>query len=211
MRSANVRASEKIFDTLPKKKFTKEDAAGECAICKCDWNADDEGVELPCHHVYHEDCIAQWFKTSNQCPMCRFEVETDDPEYEKLRKDRLAEQEASNILRTSSNNATPSTSTATSSAPVSTSTSNSSAASPTATTNTTAPRLSPNEQEALLDEVISICSDDSSSMDLSNEYSTCDDDSQPVSNSSESPAGTPQESRRPTNKKRERDPTFDVD
>lgn len=216
LNSSQVSASKTIFDKLAKKKFTKEDASGECAICKCDWAENDEGVELPCHHVFHEDCIGQWFKSSNQCPMCRFEVETDDPEYEKVRKEKLAEQELNNILRTSSSTAVPSTtstdSTATPSSSAAPPTSESTAS--TSSSNSTSQAssaLTRDEREALLDEVISICSDDSSSMDLSTEYVSCDDSSQPISISSHSPIGTPVETRRATKKKKERDPSSEVD
>lgn len=205
-------ASKTIFDKLPTKKFTKDDATGECAICKCDWTENDEGVELPCRHVFHADCVGQWFKSSNQCPMCRFEVETDDPEYEKVRKDKIAEQEANNILRTSTSNvaspAPTTTSTATSSASTATNTSSSSNSTPTTQSNA---RLTPEEQDALLDEVVSISSDDSSSMDLSTEYSSSESGSQPISVNSHSPEGTPQETRRATKKKKERDPDLEVD
>lgn len=168
IRRTGVPASKNIFETLPKVTFTKETATGECAICKCDWEKDDEGVELPCHHIYHEDCIKKWFESSNKCPMCRQEVATDDPEYEKERKERLAEQEANNLLRTSQHHSVPNAASASSSS---------------SSTNTAAPQYrSPHglteEQERILD-AISISSDeDESSMDLSADYSTAEESDQ---------------------------------
>ena len=41
----------------------------ECVICL---SVVDEGVCLPCGHVYHRKCIARWFHRSWSCPVCRW-------------------------------------------------------------------------------------------------------------------------------------------
>ncbi|XP_076906952.1 uncharacterized protein LOC143563249 [Bidens hawaiensis] len=62
-----------------------------CAICK-DLVFDNEGKvvkKLECGHMYHGECIVTWLGSKNSCPVCRFELPTDDPEYEEDRKKRL--------------------------------------------------------------------------------------------------------------------------
>lgn len=40
----------------------------ECTICL---NSSTCGGKLKCGHVFHENCIHQWFKVTNTCPNCR--------------------------------------------------------------------------------------------------------------------------------------------
>ncbi|KAI3807705.1 hypothetical protein L1987_23642 [Smallanthus sonchifolius] len=61
-----------------------------CAVCK-DSVFNNEGKiakQLECGHIYHGDCIVPWLNLKNSCPVCRFELPTDDPEYEEDRKKR---------------------------------------------------------------------------------------------------------------------------
>jgi len=55
-------------------------------------NTDDDNIRLmPCGHIYHESCIFQWLKDNNTCPVCRYELETDDEEYNKGVYKRMGE------------------------------------------------------------------------------------------------------------------------
>ncbi|KAG8465819.1 hypothetical protein KFE25_005389 [Diacronema lutheri] len=49
--------------------------AGACAICLCEFEADDGVRLLPeCMHVYHAGCIDSWLRRSKQCPTCKVEL-----------------------------------------------------------------------------------------------------------------------------------------
>ena len=45
--------------------------AAECAICLNDLHDGDACRQLPCDHLFHVDCIDQWFTLSVACPMCK--------------------------------------------------------------------------------------------------------------------------------------------
>ncbi|XP_073138854.1 uncharacterized protein [Henckelia pumila] len=45
-----------------------------CSICLEDFGC--EILSMPCSHIFHEDCIKKWLKSSHYCPICRFEMPT---------------------------------------------------------------------------------------------------------------------------------------
>lgn len=57
-----------------------------CAICKDPLSLGELAKRLPCLHSYHADCILPWLSSRNSCPLCRYELPTDDPAYEEQRK-----------------------------------------------------------------------------------------------------------------------------
>lgn len=40
----------------------EEDEEEQCAVCRMEFEPEEEVVTLPCKHLYHGDCIAQWLK-----------------------------------------------------------------------------------------------------------------------------------------------------
>ena len=59
-----------------------------CAVCKEAVQAGEVVSALPCSHAYHSECIRPWLEERNSCPVCRFELPTDDEEYEERRRGR---------------------------------------------------------------------------------------------------------------------------
>lgn len=86
-------ASKSIVDELPTVVITHEDVLNEralCAVCKDQIEVNAEVKQLPCSHWYHGDCILPWLGIRNTCPVCRYELPTDDPDYEHRRTRRAA-------------------------------------------------------------------------------------------------------------------------
>ncbi|KAL2899727.1 E3 ubiquitin-protein ligase RING1-like [Bienertia sinuspersici] len=53
-----------------------------CAICKDLLMIGTEVNQLPCFHLYHPACILPWLSARNSCPLCRYELPTDDRDYD---------------------------------------------------------------------------------------------------------------------------------
>lgn len=49
-----------------------------CPVCQDELKLEQHVIEMPCNHVYHEECIEPWLKIHNSCPTCRYELPTDD-------------------------------------------------------------------------------------------------------------------------------------
>ena len=70
-----------------KKLKIKNELEYNCSVCKEEFELRNKLINLPCKHTFHEDCIMPWLKERNSCPTCRFELPTDDADYES-RKER---------------------------------------------------------------------------------------------------------------------------
>ncbi|KAG6407660.1 hypothetical protein SASPL_130657 [Salvia splendens] len=78
-------ASKSAVQALPSvtvdEGMLKSDLA-QCAVCKDDLELGTVVKQMPCKHVYHDDCILPWLELHNSCPVCRYELPTDDADYE---------------------------------------------------------------------------------------------------------------------------------
>ncbi|CAN7118331.1 uncharacterized protein LOC103860540 [Brassica rapa] len=80
-------ASKSFIKNLKVSPLTKEDVTEEndgdamcCAVCREEMSVGNEVAELPCRHKYHGECIVPWLGIRNTCPVCRFELPSDETE-----------------------------------------------------------------------------------------------------------------------------------
>ena len=69
---------EEILNELPETQIedvTKLDQEKKnCIICLEDFKNGDKAIILPCIHLFHTECIKNWLKTQDTCPICKFKL-----------------------------------------------------------------------------------------------------------------------------------------
>lgn len=81
-------ASSSVVENLPSVVVSEEDVEKNgslCPVCKDEFIVGEKVMQLPCGHHYHTDCIVTWLQMRNTCPVCRYELPTDDADYESRR------------------------------------------------------------------------------------------------------------------------------
>ncbi|KAF7455804.1 zinc finger, C3HC4 type (RING finger) domain-containing protein [Cryptosporidium felis] len=88
-------ASVSVVENLPRETLSEENIpkirlGGPCVVCQEEYNIGDEVMRLSndeevCHHIFHVNCLLPWLSQHNSCPVCRFELPTDDANYENRR------------------------------------------------------------------------------------------------------------------------------
>lgn len=72
-------ASKAAVESMPTVEIVDEHVGIDlhCAVCKEPFELGTEAREMPCKHIYHQDCIFPWLSLRNSCPVCRHEMPSD--------------------------------------------------------------------------------------------------------------------------------------
>ncbi|XP_027357217.1 E3 ubiquitin-protein ligase SIRP1-like [Abrus precatorius] len=73
--SVNPPAQKAAIEAMP--CVTSEEKL-QCTVCLEDVDIGSEATEMPCKHKFHGDCIISWLKLHGSCPVCRFQMPSDD-------------------------------------------------------------------------------------------------------------------------------------
>ncbi|CAI2377906.1 unnamed protein product [Moneuplotes crassus] len=80
-RRANIAISDLLLNAA-QFKFNPEDyrSTKECTICLEGFKEGDNIINLPCHstHIFHAQCIADWVRINNNCPLCKTPITQED-------------------------------------------------------------------------------------------------------------------------------------
>ena len=90
----NPPAAKNAIEKLKKYKINEEKIKefgfeNSCAVCKDEFNIGEECLSMPCNHYFHGNCLLPWLKERNSCPVCRYELPTDDADFEEMKKQKL--------------------------------------------------------------------------------------------------------------------------
>lgn len=53
-----------LSTTLDKQEF--------CCVCMESFVENENVLHMPCAHMFHKECIYEWFQNQHKCPVCRF-------------------------------------------------------------------------------------------------------------------------------------------
>ena len=69
--NVNIKLEPKTYRDINREKNTN------CSICTDIYNGEDLVCELECEHIFHKNCIEEWFHYKNVCPLCRKDIKTN--------------------------------------------------------------------------------------------------------------------------------------
>nr|XP_040027370.1 E3 ubiquitin-protein ligase RNF126-like [Gasterosteus aculeatus aculeatus] len=66
-------ADRERIKNLPTVTITEEHVGAglECPVCKEDYCVEENVRQLPCNHLFHNDCVVPWLEQHDTCPVCR--------------------------------------------------------------------------------------------------------------------------------------------
>ncbi|GLT67024.1 hypothetical protein SLA2020_393590 [Shorea laevis] len=78
----NQPASKSAIESMPTVEIESTHVNSEChcAVCTEPFELGIKAREMPCKHIYHEDCIIPWLSIRNSCPVCRHQLPADHSE-----------------------------------------------------------------------------------------------------------------------------------
>lgn len=60
------------LDEIPVLAVTDEHISTQCSICFDEFLLSEPKVrQMPCKHIFHEECIFPWLRINGNCPVCR--------------------------------------------------------------------------------------------------------------------------------------------
>jgi hypothetical protein len=78
----NPPATQENIDALPTVSFGKEPDQlnqTDCAICRTNFDANEQLKRLDCGHLFHPECVANWLLITRICPICRRRMSIANP------------------------------------------------------------------------------------------------------------------------------------
>lgn len=101
-------ASKEDIDNLAVVTIAQEhiDSERQCSVCMEDFQLGDVVRSLPCHHLFHMDCINPWLHLHNTCPICRKSLGTPAADAEETNERQATDATDSSSADSSDNDVT---------------------------------------------------------------------------------------------------------
>lgn len=75
----NFVPNEELVNSLPERVMKQDDlnivnGQKECIVCLSEFCLEEKVITLPCLHIFHSDCIKNWLDSSEECPICKHNI-----------------------------------------------------------------------------------------------------------------------------------------
>ncbi|KAF0936147.1 hypothetical protein E2562_038871 [Oryza meyeriana var. granulata] len=74
-RNGTPPAKKEAVEALPTVKIEE---VVSCSVCLDDLELGSQAKQMPCEHKFHSCCIVPWLELHSSCPVCRFELPSDE-------------------------------------------------------------------------------------------------------------------------------------
>ncbi|KAF0925427.1 hypothetical protein E2562_016650 [Oryza meyeriana var. granulata] len=74
-RNGTPPAKKEAVEALPTVKIEE---VVSCSVCLDDLELGSQAKQMPCEHKFHSCCILPWLELHSSCPVCRFELPSDE-------------------------------------------------------------------------------------------------------------------------------------
>ncbi|XP_071712665.1 E3 ubiquitin-protein ligase SIRP1-like [Rutidosis leptorrhynchoides] len=87
-------AQKEAVEAMPTVKI--EEDSVQCSVCLEDFEIGNEAKEMPCKHRFHGECIFPWLDLHSSCPVCRYQMPSDESKLEREREHNINGSEPEN-------------------------------------------------------------------------------------------------------------------
>ena len=87
--------------------FDEDDEDNLCTICMLDVEDGERVGVLPCDHLFHADCLKEWIKRRNVCPLCQTKLAEEKDDSNECRPVRRVRYPTTFVVRTTGSQIEP--------------------------------------------------------------------------------------------------------
>lgn len=90
-------AKKEAVEAIP--TVTVNEKSVQCSVCLDDFEVGNEVKEMPCKHMFHDKCIIPWLELHSTCPVCRYELPSDETKLNQEREGNTEDGDEGNLSR----------------------------------------------------------------------------------------------------------------
>lgn len=92
-------AKKEAVEAIPTVTIKEQEKAVQCSVCLDDFEVGNEVKEMPCKHMFHDKCIIPWLELHSSCPVCRYELPSDETKLNQEREGNTEDGDEGNLSR----------------------------------------------------------------------------------------------------------------